>query len=198
MAERRSEEWKDVVGYEGLYQVSNLGRVRSLDKECKQYGITKAYCDVFIKKGRILTLKARQTYSKFGKTPYYRQTVTLYDKDGNSRSRKVHRLVAEAFIPNPDNKPFVNHKDCNPCNNAASNLEWCTPKENVAWMDKSNRRNPKVVPVKATNIKTGIETIYESIEAAKDATGCSKAHICGCCRGYSGRKTSGGFYWSYA
>lgn len=192
-----SEEWKDIAGYEGFYQVSNLGMVRSLDRVCKQVGVTKEYCDNYTKRGKILKQNVRHTYDKSGRTPYYRRTVSLYDENGARKYFKVHRLVAQAFVPNPGNKPFVNHIDCNPNNNAASNLEWCTPKENVAWMDKLKRRNPKVVPVKATNAKTGIETIYESLEAAKDATGCSKAHICGCCRGYKGRVTSGGFYWSY-
>ena len=193
-----SEEWRDVSGYEGFYQVSNLGRVRSLDRVCEQVGVTKEYCDNYTKRGKILKQNVRHTYDKRGRTPYYRHIVTLYDENGARRYFKVHRLVAQAFVPNPDNKPFVNHIDCDPSNNAASNLEWCTPKENVAWMDKLNRRNSKVVSVKATDVKTGIETVYESLEAAEDATGCSKAHICGCCRGYSGRKTSGGFYWSYA
>lgn len=194
----QEEEWKPIEGYEGLYEISSLGRVRSLDRICKQVGITKKYCETYVKRGKIMSLKPKHTYAKGAKTKYYRITVVLYDEDGGHHQYKVHRLVAEAFIPNPDNKPFVNHKDCNPCNNSVDNLEWCTPKENVEYMDKLDRRSSKTVRVKATSIKTGDEQIFESIEQAKDATGCSKAHICGCCRGYSGRKTSGGFYWSYA
>lgn len=192
------EEWKAVVGYEGLYEVSSLGRVRSLDRICKQVGITKDYCDTYTKRGKLMSLKPWHTYAKGAKTKYYRTTVSLYDRSGKRHYCKVHRLVAEAFIPNPDNKPFVNHKDCNPCNNAVDNLEWCTPKENVAYMDKLDRRVSKTVRVKAIDIKTGTEYIFGSLSQAKEATGCSKAHICGCCRGYKGRVTSGGFRWSYA
>lgn len=192
-----NEEWKDIAGYEGLYQVSSFGRIRSLDRACKQAGITKEYCDVYVKKGKIMRTKARHTYSKNGRVPYYRKTVTLYDKGGSRKIFKVHRLVAEAFIPNPENKPFVNHKDCNPCNNRAENLEWVTPKENVQYMDRMGRRRFKETPVKATDINTGVTYFYDSLKEAVAKTGCSKAHICGCCRGYRGRKTSGGFKWSY-
>lgn len=96
------EEWRDIAGYEGIYQVSNFGSVKSF---CKN-------------KERILTPR---------KTRIYLQ-VTLY---GNQiKQPLVHRLVAEAFIPNPENKPEVDHIDCNATNNAASNLRWVSHTEN--------------------------------------------------------------------
>lgn len=95
------EIWKDIVGYEGLYQVSNMGRVRSL------------------KRNIIL----KPTSDMNGKGYYF---VNL--KRGNPK--KIHRLVAKAFIPNPDNKPEVNHIDGNTKNNKIDNLEWCTHQEN--------------------------------------------------------------------
>lgn len=108
------EEWRDVKDYEGLYQVSNLGRVKSL---CRVAGTaSKKYTC----KERILSPR-RQEHN------YY--SVMLW-KDGKSRQFRVHRLVAEAFIPNPNNYPIINHKDENPSNNEMENLEWCTVKYN--------------------------------------------------------------------
>ena len=97
------EIWKDIRGYEGKYQVSNLGNVISLKTNKKLY------------------------YSKSGK--YYR--VGLYKDKRIMYS--IHRLVAKAFIPNPDNKPCVNHLDTDTFNNCASNLCWCSYKENNNW-----------------------------------------------------------------
>lgn len=97
------EIWKDVKGYEGLYQVSNLGNVKSLKTNKNLY------------------------YSKAGN--YYR--VGLYK--GKRGMHSIHRLVAESFIPNPENKPCVNHIDTNTFNNNASNLCWCSYKENNNW-----------------------------------------------------------------
>lgn len=99
--------WKEILGYEGLYQVSNTGRVRSLNY--RRTGKTKVI---------------KQSTNKGGY-----KSVCLY-KDGKLKGYSVHRLVALAFIPNPLNLPQVNHIDENPSNNAVWNLEWCTPKYN--------------------------------------------------------------------
>ena len=117
------EVWKDVVGYEGLYQVSNLGRVKSL-------GFDKWH------KGRILkqSFDSKRNYLFVG-----------LHKDGKIKQKNVHRLVAETFIPNPDNLPCVNHKDEDKTNNFVfvnkdgsvdlnkSNLEWCTVAYNTNY-----------------------------------------------------------------
>lgn len=112
------EIWKDIEGYEGLYQVSNLGQVKSLErtiivKNCKQ----------------------SKTYPECIKIPFPNKKgylrVQLY-KNNKRRNLRVHRLVALAFIPNPDNKPKVNHIDGDPTNNVVSNLEWVTGEENRA------------------------------------------------------------------
>ena len=100
------EIWKDVVGYEGLYEVSNLGNIKNA-------------------KGRILKPLVRK-HGYLG--------IQLRGKGGNERGFKtfsIHRLVAKAFIPNPENKPEVNHIDENKTNNQANNLEWVTHKENM-------------------------------------------------------------------
>lgn len=108
------EIWKDIIGYESFYQVSNIGRVRSLDRTV----IRDGYGSVLFK-GQIM--------NQFENNGY--MMVTLR-KDGHKHNYKVHRLVMMAFEPNPDNLPCINHKDNNRKNNVVSNLEWCTYKYN--------------------------------------------------------------------
>lgn len=103
------EIWKDIEGYEGLYQVSNFGRVKSLGRFKKNNQIKEKI------------LKPRINSSGY-------KQVSLYNKFQKTYS--VHRLVAKAFIPNPDNLPQVNHKDENKLNNHVNNLEWCNSKYN--------------------------------------------------------------------
>jgi hypothetical protein len=110
------EIWKDIVGYEGLYQVSDLGRVRSLDRIIKGNKGSE-----YLKKGKIL----KQT---FNLKKYSQVNLSKYGVDYHKR---VHRLVAETFIPNPEMKPQVNHIDGNKNNNHVINLEWNTESENV-------------------------------------------------------------------
>jgi hypothetical protein len=102
------ETWKSIKGYEDIYKVSNLGRVKRL----KGYGS---------KNDKILKQRS-------GKRGYYYINLC---KNGKPKSQKIHRLVADAFIPNPNNKPQVNHKDGNKLNNNGKNLEWVTNKENI-------------------------------------------------------------------
>lgn len=110
------EVWRDVVGYESLYQVSNMGRVRALDRVIER------------KDGRIQTLKGHMLTPCKGNGSYYNVSMC---KDNVARSMRVHRLVAIAFIPNPNNYRCVNHKDGNKLNNKVSNLEWCTNRQNT-------------------------------------------------------------------
>jgi len=116
------EIWKDIFNYEGLYQVSNYGRVKSLARTI----IEKCGKNNRSVKGRILKLWDMKT-RKTGK-PY--KSVSL-SKNGKAAKFTVHRLVAEAFIENKENKPFINHKDGVKHNNKTSNLEWCTNIENI-------------------------------------------------------------------
>jgi hypothetical protein len=108
------ETWRDVQGYEGLYMVSNLGNVKALPRFHNNNG-----CG-YMQKERIMLQGKRGRYPR----------VTLR-KDGIAKDMSVHRLVAMAFIPNPEKKPCVNHIDNNPENNCVDNLEWCTHRENA-------------------------------------------------------------------
>lgn len=103
------EIWKDIKGYEGLYQVSNLGRIKSLPKAGNHWN------------GKILAQNYNRKYARIGLSK------------GKLTTENVHRLVAMAFIPNPLNLPEVNHKDENPSNNRVDNLEWVTHKENMDY-----------------------------------------------------------------
>lgn len=114
------EEWRAVVGYEGLYEVSNLGRVRSLDRVVIQKG-KKGTLQSNIYKGKILSLMICGRANRHG--------IHLH-KNGTSKPKLVARLVAEAFIPNPENKSEVDHIDTNPMNDRADNLRWVTHQEN--------------------------------------------------------------------
>ena len=120
------EIWKDIVGYEGLYQVSNYGKIKSL----VGWNGHKYY-----KREKIL----KETIEKSSNN-YYRCKITL-KKDKKRKDFKVHQLVAKAFIPNPNNCKCVNHIDNNPLNNNVENLEWCTQEENVRWMVIQNRNS---------------------------------------------------------
>ena len=112
------EIWKDIAGYAGIYQVSNMGNVRSLRRE-----------DIKCKQG-YRALNGRQLRPAQDKKGYL---MVSLNKNGQSKTRRVHRLVAETFIANPDKLPQVNHKDENKCNNNIDNLEWCTPSYNTNY-----------------------------------------------------------------
>lgn len=122
------EQWKDIKGYEGKYQISSFGRVRSL-----------LFCNNRVVKERIKLLKT--TDSGNG---YY---VVYLSKNGSHKRLYVHRLVASAFIPNDNCYTVVNHKDYNKHNNNVNNLEWCTQKENVLYsVDKMKHEKSKCKP----------------------------------------------------
>lgn len=113
------EIWKDIENYEGYYQVSNLGRVRSVNRiVINSMG------------GKIQHLQGKLQILKPGKLGY---VIAQLSKDNKRKYCKVHRLVAQAFIPNPDNLPEVNHKDENKANNRVDNLEWCDREYNVNY-----------------------------------------------------------------
>ena len=108
------EEWRDVIGYEGYYQISNLGRVKSLPR------LVRNVNGYSTKKELILNPHINKGYLK---------TALTINKITNYKF--IHKLVAEAFIPNSNNYPQVNHKDTDKLNNKKDNLEWCTPSQNM-------------------------------------------------------------------
>lgn len=179
------EIWRDINGFEGCYAVSNLGRVKSLHRDLphKEHG-----------KWHIAEKLLKQGLT--GRKPACYKSVCLHIGNGKMQIKRVHRLVAEAFIPKVDGKDFINHKDCNKFNNCVDNLEWCTPKENTdhAWRngrcESIRKKNRKPV----INIDTG--ECFNSITEA-----CRKYGITGRSIYQAADKpnrTAAGFHWKHA
>ena len=170
------EIWKDIKGYEGKYMVSNLGRVKSLER-MKWCGLNGGcYYKVSEK-----ILKGRDD----GHGYLY---VKLYNKDGKGNPCRINRLVAQAFIPNPENLPQVNHKNEDKTDNRVENLEWCTNQYNVEYSQAKS--------VIGINKISGLILEFPSAYEAKRQTGINHGNICSCLKGT--RKSAGGHYWFYA
>ena len=143
--------------------------------------------------GRIRSLKfGREKILKQTKSKYGYLVVGLY-KNGKHKLFRVNRLVAEAFIPNPENKPEVNHKDTNKLNNRADTLEWATRSENQLHAFKNKLQIPITKIILQYDLKGNFIKEWESMAEARRQTNIS--HICCCCKGQ--RKTAGGFIWKY-
>ena len=195
----KKELWKPVVGYEGLYEVSNYGNIRSLDRiVVYSDGRTHKYNSCIIK----------QTENK----------GYLYvglNKNNKKSSEKVHRLVAKSFIDNPGNKPCIDHINGNKADNKVTNLRWVTYKENMRnpltkekmSNIRSNGLSDKIIQSKKDkgiikkvyqfSLDGKLLNTYESISDANRATNILASSICECCQGKSGYSHAGGFIWSY-
>ena len=156
------EIWKPIKGYEKIYEVSNFGKIKSLKKKIilKQFENTNGYFQVELWK--------------------------------NKKGKKflVHKLVAEEFISNNDNLPYINHKDENKQNNRADNLEWCTAKYNSNYGTRNSRLSSSVICVE-------LNKIYNSIKEASKELNIQQAHISGCCSKRKHYITAGGYHWQY-
>lgn len=171
--------WKDVVGFEGLYIVSNFGEIRSVDH------YVKCNSGKRLVKGRTLKPCDRGNGYPF---------VTM-GKDGKQYNMSVHRVVAIAFLPNPNNLPEVNHKDTNTFNYSLDNLEWCDRKYNNNY---SNRAYKAAVSKRKRILQIKNETvirIWNSISEIERNTGISAGNISECCNGK--RSTAGGYSWKF-
>lgn len=176
------ENWKNVVGYEGLYEVSDQGNVRN--------SVT----------GRVLKPK----HDRWG---YLR--VNLY-KDRRQKSHLIHRLVARAFIQNPENYPQVNHKDEDKENNAVENIEWCTAYYNTHYGTAMQRSLEKMdlrtramhggaktaKPINQYCLSGSLVGVYRSSSHAAEVTGVSASRIRSCVCGKA--KMAGGYVWRLA
>ena len=178
------EKWRDIPGYEGLYQVSSEGRIKRGDRIKSLHIDHGGYC-----------------------------TVCL-SKHSAQKNAKVHRLVAIAFIPNPNGKKTVNHKDGNKKNNCVSNLEWATHSENIIHANKTGLRIVTTAQREAARvtgkrtcelnrprkavwcIKDGVKREFESAHAGARHVSGNPSPIIACCKGK--KKTYKGFEWRYA
>lgn len=183
-----NELWKDIKGFEGYYQISSYGRVKSFKKYKNGYILSNKNC-----KGK-----------------YFSLVLSANEK---KKSTRIHRLVAEAFIPNPNNYPCVNHKDLNKQNNCIDNLEWCTYQYNVRHSIANNPKaisamtnyNKKIRPLKIYqySMDNKLIGIFNNAEEAKKHTGvCGRnilqvAHKTPYNAKGDVRKQAGGFIWKF-
>ena len=184
------EVWKDIKGYEGFYQVSNLGRIKGCERKNNH--------EAFIKKGRILTAVPNSK-------GYMRVCLKA---NGKSERFFVHRLVAEHFVEKEDNKNIINHLDCNPKNNNANNLEWTTLKGNSEymknlgrnkrtkeWIENLTKSEREKFAKKVVRIsENGEEKEYEAVNATKE-DGFHPSCVSNCCNGIRGKHK--GYRWKF-
>ena len=170
------EIWKDIEGFESIYQVSNHGRVRSLDR-----------LDNLGKRIKGIIRKISKQSSG--------HNYVLLSKNGKPKRESVHRLVGNAFIPNPNNLPYMNHKDENPDNNRVENLEWCTVLYNNTYNNRHKKIGQKLsIPIYVLDGEC--DYYFESTKKASDFFGLHTGHVAECLKGRA--KTHKGFKYEYA
>lgn len=187
------EEWRDIKNYEGVYQISSLGRIRSLDRYVDDKGHKR------FAKGKILKPSKHKSDYEY---------VVLFDR----KHKMIHRLVAENFIDNPENKRTVNHINGDKSDNRVINLEWCTHKENInkAWeiglykisdlqrqkgKERGKNNCKKIIQM---DLQNNVIKVWDSLTEASKTLNISLGTIGNCARGLTSYKTAGGYKWRYA
>lgn len=181
------EIWKDIAGFKGVYQVSNYGRIKALDRYITNCRGVKYFC-----KGKIISpWKNTGGYCRY----------FLY-KNNTKVCIIAHRLVAELFVPNPNNLPIVNHKDENPSNNCFWNLEWCTHTYNMNYGTAPLRKKRKMLnrpdesrTIYQFTLSGELVNTYPSANEAERQTGIKATNILSVC-GNKRSSSAGGFIWS--
>lgn len=189
-----NEEWRDIKGFEGLYQISNYGRIKRLSYWREYIGKNQytTFTSKYFIEEHILRVKIDR---------YCR--VQLYKNKDDSKFYLIHQLVAQEFIPNIDNKPVVDHKNNDTYDNRINNLQWATHKENAdyAWergREKKfgiNHKNSKKIG--QFNLDGDLLNVFYGSGEASRHTGISDVTIRQACRGGYGCKTRGGYIWKY-
>lgn len=165
--DKTGEVWRGVLGYEDSYEVSNYGRVKSLSRKIEVHRDGETHARYY--RERLMSLSIRTRYP----------SVSI-SRDGRLESFLVHRLVAEAFIPNPENKPYVNHIDGDTHNNHVSNLEWVTQSENINHAIKIGNKGPKEVKVNPKKPTTNKQKIFDVLNRFPDMKTGKIAELVGC------------------
>lgn len=191
MRQKENEIWKDIHGFEGMYKISSMGRVKSLKRYTKRSdGVIRFFSE------RIL--KLRKYSGEYN-------AVYLY-KNGKAKNYTVHRLVANAFLPNPSKYPCINHKDSNPNNNRVENLEWCSYSYNIrysyifenhkkAMLGKKYGEHHNAKAVCQFDIKGNFVRVFSCAKEAADLLGMKRENIT---RNVKGRGfVTGGYIWCY-
>ena len=179
----KEEIWKVIIGYEGKYEVSNFGRIRSLPRYVRNSVGSQTFVD-----GKILAACK-------GNAGYIH--VILSDNNYHKKRWLVHRLVALAFIPNPHNYPVVNHKDENKSNNNVDNLEWCTQSYNLSYREGQRKRRMKKIEMYDRTTGEYLRT-FDSIDEASRTMGINRTTICNVAAGKPNNHSAGGYIWRFA
>lgn len=176
------EIWRDIEGFIGFYQVSNFGRVRSLDR----------FCNGRKRKGSIMAFTERKGY------------LYVHLRNGEiSKSYSVHRLVAQAFIPNPDNLPQVNHINEDKTDNRVENLEWCTTTYNLNYGNRNTRvgnklrNNKRSKPVSQYTLDGELIKVWPSLSEIARNCPFDISAISANCLGKYNSKTAYGYIWRF-
>lgn len=185
-----NEMWKDIPGYESLYKINNIGIVKSLER--------------FVNNGHKDILKKEKIRKNHKNKDGY--LFIRLSKNGITKGYSVHRLVAQAFIPNPNNYPEINHIDGNKLNNAISNLEWCNRTKNVrhsfelglnkgGMYGKYGKNHHSSKKVAQYDLNNNFISSFESATDSSQRTKVDLSSISKCC--LDKQKTAGGYKWKY-